>query len=78
MKNVFFSEPGNYQIELQGQLDSKWFERLGAMRVISPESEIGITTLQGRVSDQTELSGILNTLYDLHLTLISIQYLDDE
>jgi len=35
------------------------------------------TILQGPVSDQSELSGILNTLYELHLPLISVQYLGD-
>ena len=34
-----------------------------------------ITVLQGSVSDQAELAGILNTLYELHLPLRLVQHL---
>jgi hypothetical protein len=34
------------------------------------------TTLFGRLRDQTDLIGVLNTLYDLHLPLLSVEYLD--
>ena len=34
-----------------------------------------ITVLQGTVMDQTELAGILNTLYEFHLPLLSVKYL---
>ncbi len=33
--------------------------------------------MQGRVHDQAELAGILNTLYELHLSLLSVQYLKE-
>jgi hypothetical protein len=33
------------------------------------------TMLQGKVADQAELSGILNSLYELHYPLLSLQYL---
>jgi hypothetical protein len=76
---VVFSEPGNYRIEIQGHLLPGWCDRFGAMQVLSsPSSGDGITILQGGVADQVELSGILNTLYELHLPLLSIQYLDAE
>ena len=41
----------------------------------APDS--GLTVLQGNVTDQTELSGILNSLHGLQLSLISIQFLGD-
>jgi hypothetical protein len=44
----------------------------------APAEAGDVTVLQGRVSDQAALSGILNTLYELHLPLISVQYLGDE
>jgi hypothetical protein len=75
-----FSAPGNYRIEIQGQLLPDWCDRLGAMQVISSPPEVagGITILQGRVADQAELSGILNTLCDLQLSLLSLHYLGDK
>jgi hypothetical protein len=80
ISKVLFSEPGNYRIEIQGHLHQDWFDRLGAMRVLEPppDADSGSTILRGRVADQAELSGILNTLYDLHLPLVSIQYLGDD
>jgi hypothetical protein len=75
-----FSSPGYYRIEVQGELRGDWFKRLGDMVVVPhpPQKDKKVTVLQGRVSDQAELSGILNTLHELHLPLLSVQYLGDE
>ena len=75
-----FSSPGYYRIELIGELRDNWSERIGAMQVLppSPQQDKGVTVLQGRVSDQAELSGILNTFHELHMALLSVQYLGDE
>jgi hypothetical protein len=32
--------------------------------------------LVGQVRDQAELSGVPNALYELHMTLLSVEYLD--
>ncbi len=74
---IYFHEPGYYRIDVQGQLEPGWSQRFGAMRVISTRNKDAkkITVLRGPVSDQAELAGILNTLYELHLTLIKVQYL---
>lgn len=37
-----------------------------------------VTVLQGRVIDQTELSSILNTIYELHFSLMSVEYVGDQ
>ena len=77
---VNFAAPGNYRVEVQGHLRPDWSDRFGAMRVVSPppEADSAVTVLQGHVSDQAELAGILNTLYELHLPLLSVQYLGNE
>jgi len=79
-KAARFSDHGNYRIEVQGHLRPGWSDRFGAMRISSPPSEAdsAVTVLQGHVSDQAELAGILNTLHELHLPLLSVQYLGDE
>jgi hypothetical protein len=37
-----------------------------------------VTTLAGRLIDQAELSGVLNTLYELHLPILSVECLRDD
>jgi len=37
-----------------------------------------VATLVGLMRDQSELAGVLNTLYDLHLPLLSVEYLDGD
>jgi hypothetical protein len=72
--------PGLYRIVVQGRLSPDWSGRFGAMRVMARSTQAGsdMTELEGRVSDQAELSGILNTLYELHLPLLSVEYLGDD
>ena len=79
-KQYPFDKPGTYRIHLLGHLNENWADRLGGMRV--EESSRGVqgpnTTLIGRLRDQAELIGVVNTLYELHLTLRSVEYLDSE
>jgi len=80
MDKYAFSAPGYYRIEVQVRLSQDWFERFGSMKVeaLSPKVDDDVTVLQGRVSDQAQLSGILNTLYELHLPLLTVKYLGDK
>ena len=74
MKPIYKQE-GAYRITVQGSLDETWVSRLGNMRFADTHAKTGVTVIQGAVRDQSELSGILNTLYELHLKLISVEYL---
>ena len=80
MNKYAFSAPGYYRIEVQGRFSQDWLDRFGAMLVdeYTQEADDDVTVLQGRVSDQAQLSGILNTLYELHLPLLAVKYLGDE
>jgi len=80
-KGVLLSMPAGYRIQVQGYLDETWSDRLGGLTImVNSESVNGApaTTLFGRLRDQTDLIGVLNTLYDLHLPLLSVEYLRDE
>jgi hypothetical protein len=45
----------------------------------SPKDQEGpVTELVGKVRDQAKLAGVLNTLYELHLTLLSVEYLNGD
>ena len=72
-----FSKPTIYQIKVQGELDRNWSPRLGDMqiKVIKTQGSKTISEIIGSVSDQAALSGILNTLNDLHLVILSVKAL---
>jgi hypothetical protein len=75
-----FDRPGKYRIRVQGFLDETWSESLGGMRITtsSQRSQGQVTMLVGQLNDQAELAGVLNTLYELHLPLLSVELLTSE
>ena len=75
-KDFPFDRSGNYCIRVCGHLDESWSERLGGLRItaISGEDKGSVTELSGQVRDQAALAGVLNTLYELHLTLLSVEH----
>jgi hypothetical protein len=80
-KSFAFDRPRNYNIRVLGILDESWSERRGGLRITacSPRDQEGpVTELCGRVRDQAELAGLLNSLYELHLTLASVEMLNGE
>ena len=79
-KSYEFDRPGNYRIRVRGFLDESWSERLGGMYITTCNrgDRKTVVTLVGRMQDQAELSGVLNTLYELHLPLLSVEYLDGD
>ena len=72
--------PATYRIKVQGCLDESKSEFLGGMTITtSSQGDEGVmTTLVGRLRDQAELSGVLNTLYELHLPILSVEFLKDD
>jgi len=58
-----------YQIQVRGKLDESWSDWLNGMTITF---ESGVTTLTGRVSDQSALRGILDRIWDLNLLLIAV------
>jgi hypothetical protein len=64
-----------YEIKVQGALDGSWSDWFNGMAIIY---EDGITTLTGTVKDQSILRGMLTKIWDLNLTLISIDQVNLE
>ena len=66
--------PLTYQIQVEGKLDEGWSEWFRDMTVTFERASDGspITTLTGPVADQAALRGILNRIWDLHLTVLSV------
>ena len=72
-----FDQPARYRISIQGHLDELWSDHLGGLEIQStsvPSAE-AITRLTGQLLDQAALIGVLNTLYNLRLTLLSVERL---
>ena len=64
-----------YHIVVKGYLDPSYSDRVAGMKIeVTQRGDLKpITTLFGAVIDQAELSGVLETLYSLHLTLLSVE-----
>ena len=63
-------KPAVYRIKVRGVVPESWIDRLGGMEIVSVTS--GATTLEGQVRDQAALKGVLDTLYELHLSLVEV------
>ena len=72
-----FDGPATYRISVQGRIGENLADRLGGMdiTVILIDGGGAITTLSGELRDQAALAGVLNTLYEWHLSLLSLQRL---
>ena len=79
-KSYAFDRPGNYRIRFEGYLDKKWSGRLGGMSLTTSKTgdHKSVSVLEGPIRDQAELIGVLNALYQRHLTLLSVEYLNGD
>ena len=62
--------PGRYEIRLKGHLSSRWAARFDGMTLTTRAD--GTTVIEGPVVDQAALHGLLRTLRDLGLPLLSV------
>jgi hypothetical protein len=69
--------PATYHIQVIGQLDEIWSNRLGSLTITSTRSDDQqvITSLHGNLIDQAALFGVLMALYDSRLPLLSVEFL---
>lgn len=65
---------GTYEILLRGHLDPRWASRFGVPSLVQKPD--GTTLIQGVVVDQSALHGLLQTVRDLGLPLISVSRTD--
>jgi hypothetical protein len=61
---------GFFEIQVKGHLDASWSEWLEGLEVKLLDN--GEMRLSGFIRDQAALMGILNQLYGLNLTLLSV------
>jgi hypothetical protein len=77
-KEFRLSQPCDYRIDVLGRLDEDWSDRLSGMRILpgSCGCDPQVTVLVGKLEDQAELIGVLNSLYELHLPLVQVKLLE--
>ena len=80
IKSYRFVRPEHYRIVVEGYLDESWSDRLAAMRIVTRKraDQRPVSTLTGRLRDQAELSGVLNSLYNLHLSILKVEVVNGE
>jgi len=76
-RDLSFESPGTYRIRVRGHVDERYSDRLGDMvitKAFTSEKE-PMTILIGPMKDQAALSGVLNELYELHMSLLTLELL---
>ncbi len=74
------TEQDRYQIQIQGWIDERWanwFDKL-TMTYKDAQDNSPVTVLTGSVIDQAALRGILTKIWDLNLTVISVNRIESE
>ncbi len=75
-----FDKPSVYRIRIEGVLDESWSSRLSGMQIIRDENKRKkkVTILFGYLPDQSALSGVLTSLNDLGLPILSVECMSEE
>jgi hypothetical protein len=77
-KTLKFDAPADYRIRVQGHVDDSWSDRLGGMTVTRAYTahQEPMTILIGGLLDQAALPGVLNAIYNQHLSVFSVELLN--
>ncbi len=72
-------QPARYKICVGGRLGENWADHFGDMlfQVETLEDDQMLTHLEGIVPDQAALHGLLNTIRDLGLPLLRVEFIPD-
>ena len=65
-----------YRIDVEEELDAYWSAWFAPLTVTVNAQGQGTTTLTGPIADQAALRGLLNQLWNLNLTLVSVQRIE--
>lgn len=64
-----------YRITVSGVVDASWSDWLDGLEIRHGQSPEGapLTILEGQLTDQSALRGLLNRLWDLNLSVLAVQ-----
>jgi hypothetical protein len=68
-----FGGPAQYEIRVEGVLDSRWTAWFGGLHIERDDAQ---TVISGSLANQPALHGLLTRIGDLGLCLISVRRLD--
>jgi len=78
--NFNVASQAEYKISVMGFLEDSYSDRLGGLSIqatqYDQQSGKLITILRGQVVDQAALLGVLNTLYNMRMPLLSVECLE--
>jgi hypothetical protein len=76
--NVTMHKPAIYRICIRGRLAASMSDQMSGMQITEVTGENGKaeTILVGRLVDQAALSGVLSSLYELHLPVLTAECVD--
>jgi len=73
-----FSQPATYQIRVLGKVPESYADSFSGMTIsYNKLEEEEITLLIGEMRDQASLSGVLNALYDMHMSVLSVKKMNN-
>jgi hypothetical protein len=77
LEGIQFGGPAHYRIVVKGDIPKSVSECLQGLKISVEVQDDGtsLTYLVGSLTDQAALSGVLNTLYETHLTILSVEAL---
>ena len=78
--DIDFDGPATYRIIVKGRIDKRHSEYLGGMCISTQNCKGGaiVTMLTGKVKDQAELAGIVDSIYEMHLPILSVLNVTEE
>ena len=77
-KDFNFKNPAIYKIVVMGVIERSASDNFSGMQItVERKKKNETTSLVGEIRDQAALSGILNTLYEMHMSVISVNVLSD-
>ena len=75
-QEIDFKKKAIYKIIVKGSVNKELSNSLLGMQIYKDRINKTESSIIGVISDQAALSGILNTLYEKHLTVISVNILE--
>jgi hypothetical protein len=77
-QGVSLLEPAVYRIRIQGILDKNWSDYCGGMTIEheGDSKKYAMSILMGKLTDQSALIGVLNSLHDIGYPILLVEYLE--
>jgi hypothetical protein len=76
---ITFDGPARYRILVKGSIPVNWSDRMDGMSIRQEAADDGapVTILEGELADQAALTGVINTLYELHLPILLVEQVNN-